>query len=153
MLKMLWPRRLASGVASKGTGCPKGFGAKRGFTLVLWIITVATGGLAILSATVAVATRAVQFFWPGAGRWTWNSALALILAGVSFGCFQFAASRTRRQVAVGLMVAIAFILWGSEMFISNPAIAAVIDDVVVFFFVLDLALVMYEYFRANNNPL
>jgi hypothetical protein len=153
MLKMLGPRGAAPGDAPRGNGWSKSFGAKRGFSGVLWIITLGTGGLSILNAAIAVATRAIQFFLPDLRRWTWNSALALILAGVSFTCFQFAASRARKQVALGLMIAVAFILWGIESFISNPALAAFIDDVVVFLFVVDLALVIYGHFDSKSDPL
>src|SRR5262249_44722748 len=69
--------------------------------------------------------------------------------GVAFASLQFAYPRTRTQIVLGLAVALAFILWGTEQFLSNRGLVSFIDDVVVFLFVLDLSIVVYGHLRPG----
>jgi hypothetical protein len=66
----------------------------------------------------------------------------LILIGIALASLQFVLRPTRLQALLGLMAAAAFILWGTEQFVPNRAIAASIDDVVVLLFVLDVSVVI-----------
>jgi hypothetical protein len=47
------------------------------------------------------------------------------------------------------MVAVAFILWGIEQFLSNRAMAVFLDDIVVLLFVLDLSIVIYGHLKPG----
>jgi uncharacterized membrane protein YkvA (DUF1232 family) len=76
--------------------------------------------------------------------WTLKSAIPLIAVGFSYLCFIATAPRTALQRLLGFLVALAFILWGAEQFLPDQILAAGIDDLVVFLFVLDLSLVIRE---------
>ncbi len=51
------------------------------------------------------------------------------------------------------MVAAAFILWGTEQFLSNQALISFIDDVVVLLFVTDLSIVIYGHLKPGVHPI
>jgi hypothetical protein len=107
--------------------------------------------LAFASAVLVLALRLIRCFLPDLISWKLKSALPLMLAGTAFACLQFALPRTRRQIVLGLLVATAFILWGIEQFVSNHAVAAWIDDIVVFLFVLDLCLVIRGQLKESSD--
>jgi hypothetical protein len=107
--------------------------------------------LAMCGVILTVVTRFVHILWPHLQSWVFPSAAGLILIGASCVCLQFAVSRTRTQIALSLSVAVAFILWGCEQFLSNRAIVSLIDDVVVFLFVLDLSIVIHGQLRAPKR--
>lgn len=71
--------------------------------------------------------------------------------GLAFALLQFAVSRTRIQIVLGLSVSAAFIFWGVEQFVPNPFVASSIDDFVVFLFVLDLSLVIYQHLKSTEH--
>jgi hypothetical protein len=74
--------------------------------------------------------------------WRLKSAFPLIALGTSCALLQFTLPRTFVEFCLGLTVSAGFILWGVEQFIPQPQIAGLIDDVVVFVFVLDLSIVI-----------
>jgi len=117
---------------------------------ILQAVVVVTFGLAVSAAVLLLTLRAIHSFRPDIIPWTLKSGVPLMLAGAAFAGLQFAISRTRAQIVLGLMVAAAFILWGAEQFLPNPAIAAFIDDLVVFLFVVDLSLVTFGHLKAKS---
>jgi hypothetical protein len=119
---------------------------------VLRIVSAMALGLAVVAAVGIVTLRLIHYFQPTLLPWALKSAVPLILIGVAFASLQFVLPRTRRQILLGLMVALAFILWGTEQFLSNPAIASVIDDIVVLLFVLDLSIVIYGHLKPGAHP-
>lgn len=108
-------------------------------------------GLAVSSGVVLMALRVIHTLRPDLIGWTLKSAIPLILIGVSFACLQFVVSRSRIQILLGLLVSLAFILWGIEQFLSNRELVAGIDDVVVFLFVLDLGIVIYGHLKPGKH--
>jgi hypothetical protein len=64
------------------------------------------------------------------------------IIGFSFASIQFTERRTVSQLILGLCVSVAFIIWGIEQFMPNQAVVSSLDDMVVFLFVLDLAIVI-----------
>ena len=74
--------------------------------------------------------------------WCLKSAWPLIFIGISYASLLFTLPHTPAQRLLGLLVCLAFAGWGSEQFISNPSIVSLIDDMIVFLFVLDLSLVI-----------
>jgi hypothetical protein len=121
-------------------------------SVVLRFITAIALGLAIFTAISMVALRLISCLQPNLLPWTLKSAIPLILTGIAFGFLQFILPRTRRQVLLGLMVAVAFILWGTEQFLSNRIIASFIDDLVVLLFVIDLSIVIYGHLKPGMHP-
>ncbi|HUD46700.1 MAG TPA: hypothetical protein VMR33_07710 [Candidatus Baltobacteraceae bacterium] len=121
-------------------------------SVALRVISSIAVGLAIFSAISIVALRLIHCVRPNLLPWTLKSAIPLILIGVAFACLQFILPRTRRQILLGLMVAVAFILWGTEQFLSNQTIASFIDDLVVLLFVIDLSIVIYGHLKPGVHP-
>jgi hypothetical protein len=78
-----------------------------------------------------------------------KSAIPLIAIGFSYTCLVLTLRRTPGQRIVGLSVGLAFILWGAEQFLHDKALIAFIDDVVVFFFVVDLIIVIRHNLRSS----
>ena len=120
--------------------------------VVLRVISAIALGLGIFAATSIVILRLLHCFQPNLLPWTLKSAIPLILIGVAFAALQFTLARTRRQILLGLMVATAFILWGTEQYLSNQVIVSFIDDMVVFLFVLDLSIVIYGHLKPGIHP-
>lgn len=116
---------------------------------MLRVISAISFGLAISSAVMIVIVHLINSLQPGLVPWTLKSAVPLILIGVAFASLQFALPRTRGQMLLGLMVALAFALWGTEQFLSNQAIVSFIDDIVVLLFVIDLSIVIYVHLKPG----
>src|SRR5579871_5723614 len=104
-------------------------------------------GFAFLTAVLLIALRLIHLFRPDVMSWHLKSAIPLMLVGIAFALMQFAVIRTRGQIVLGLFVSLAFILWGVEQFVPNQFVAFSIDDLVVFLFVLDLSLVIYQHLK------
>jgi hypothetical protein len=98
--------------------------------------------LAISSACVVLVLDCLHFFGLDLLPWRPKSAFPLIFVGISYGCLQFTLPRSWKEFALSLAVGAAFILWGVEQFVPYPALASLMDDVVVFLFVLDLSIVI-----------
>jgi hypothetical protein len=73
-----------------------------------------------------------------------KSAIPLIAIGISYISLVFTIPRTAAQRVLGVLVGLAFVLWGAEQFIGDAGWVSLIDDVVVFLFVLDLSIVIRE---------
>lgn len=73
-----------------------------------------------------------------------KSAVPLIAIGVAYLSLIFTVPRTAVQRFLGFLVALAFILWGAEQYMSNAFLISLIDDFVVVLFVFDLFLVIRE---------
>lgn len=116
-------------------------------------MSAAALGLAFSAAVLLIALRVIHLIRPDWIRWQLKSAIPLMLIGVAFAFLQFAAPRTRVQIVLGLSVSTAFILWGVEQFVMNQFVAASIDDVVVFLFVVDLSLVIYQHLKSKDRLL
>jgi hypothetical protein len=125
--------------------------ARRGAP-VLRFISAVTLGLAVFTAISILILRGIHYLRPDLLPWTLKSAVPLILIGIAFASLQFVLPRTRAQILLGLMVSAAFILWGVEQFVPNPAIAAFMDDIVVLLFVLDLSIVIHGHLKPGPHP-
>jgi len=96
---------------------------------------------AVVTAAGIVVLDGLHWVRPDVG-WRVKSALPLIGIGVSYALLQFTVPRTRTEFCLSLAVSLAFVLWGAEQFIPSPRIVSLIDDAVVFLFVLDLGIVI-----------
>jgi hypothetical protein len=119
--------------------------------IVLRIISAIALVLALATAVLLIVLRILHCLQPHLFPWALKSAVPLILIGIAFASFQFVVSRSRTQMVLGLLVALAFILWGTEQFVSNQAIASFMDDVVVFLFVLDLGIVIFGHLKPGTH--
>jgi hypothetical protein len=78
-----------------------------------------------------------------------KSAIPLMAIGFSYICLVVILPRTPGQRVIGISVGLAFILWGLEQYLPDQRIVALIDDVVVFLFVLDLAIVVRHNLKSS----
>jgi len=108
---------------------------------VLRVMSALALAVAFATAAGIVLLDAIHWIRPD---WSWKvkSAIPLICIGSSYALLQFTIPRTLVEFCLSLAVSLAFILWGVEQFIPVPRIASVVDDVVVFLFVLDLSIVI-----------
>jgi hypothetical protein len=80
-----------------------------------------------------------------------RSSTPLIMIGLSYFFVQITLQRTLLQHVLCILVAVAFVLWGLEQFLTNTTAIKIIDDIVVFLFVLDLAFVIRERLQEHNR--
>ena len=78
-------------------------------------------------------------------------ALALILIGLSNICFQFSAPRPAGVRTKGLLLGLAFVLWGSEQLLPPGRWVTAMDSLVISIFVVDLALITFERLRRKDD--
>jgi hypothetical protein len=97
--------------------------------------------LAFACAAGILALDAAHLIRPDVS-WRVKSALPLICVGVSYALLQFTVPLTLTGFCLSLSVSLGFILWGVEQYIAVARIAGMVDDVVVFIFVMDLGLVI-----------
>ena len=121
----------------------------QGFGKITMILALASA-VFVLALHLPHVRAAVQSAIP-LPAWCMKSAIPLTLVGVSYACILFALQRTLLQRFLGLLVCFAFIGWGSEQFISDPAMVALIDDSIVFLFVLDLSLMIREHLKGLSQ--
>jgi len=107
----------------------------------LRILSAVVLAVAFASAAGIVVMDAIHCIRPDVA-WRIKSAIPLICIGASYALLQFTLPRTLTEFCLSLAVSLAFVLWGAEQFIPVPRIASLVDDVVVFLFVLDLSIVI-----------
>lgn len=102
-------------------------------------------GVLFLLALVALARLLLPDLWsrfrPSA-RHQQAGAMALIFAGSSFICLQFGVGVGWKGMVQGLLLGLAFVLWGGEQFLPPGPLVTAIDSAVIAIFVLDLGLVI-----------
>jgi hypothetical protein len=121
-------------------GCRRlnGFIAKalRRLGLVLLASSFATVG--VLAATdVAHGLRST-------GLHSRLGALALILVGSSYMSLQVVSRRRPRDLAKGVILGIAFVLWGLEQLLPANRWTTAMDSAVILIFVVDLGLIILD---------
>jgi len=111
----------------------------RAFSLaMLWI--------AILSASYLIIRHALPLIPGSPPAISLKSAIPLIAIGASYICLIVTLRRTPGQRLVGILMGLAFVLWGVEQFLTDHEVIAFIDDIVVFLFVIDLSIVIRQNF-------
>jgi DNA replication protein DnaC len=125
---------------------PRGIAAR--WTLAgLRIISIASLWTAIITACFIVLSRTIPLIIGGPLPFSVKSAIPLIAIGVSYISLVLTLPRTPAQLLVGVLMGLAFALWGTEQFLKDRQIASFIDDCVVFLFVTDLSIVIRRNFR------
>jgi hypothetical protein len=69
-------------------------------------------------------------------------ALALVFVGASFLCQQFSTGKRGKEALKGLLLGLAFVLWGGEQFMPPGAGVTAIDSAVIAIYVVELGLVI-----------
>jgi hypothetical protein len=111
-------------------------------------------------ALIALAWLLLPDLWSGfrpSLRHQQAGALALMFVGSSFCCMQFSAGGRRKEMLKGLLLGLAFVLWGGEQFLPAGAAVTAMDSLVIGIFVVDLGLVIAGHLEtppkvAPNEP-
>ena len=74
---------------------------------------------------------------------------ALMLAGASFVCLQLSGTTRAIETVKGLLLGLAFVLWGAEPFIPGAVWVTVVYSAVIVIFIVDLGLVVLERLRRK----
>ena len=122
-------------------------------TVILRTLSATLVILALSSAAIIVMLDVIHMFQPALLDWKLKSAYPLIFIGSSYLLLQVTLLRGLTNFFLSLAVSAAFILWGTEQFLSNPVLISFIDDVVVLLFVLDLSIVIRAYLKRVIDTL
>ena len=77
-------------------------------------------------------------------------ALSLMLIGASYVCLQLSSKRRWNEMFKGVTLGIAFLLWGSEQFLSPSIWVTAMDSLIVLIFVVDLSLVIVDRLKRKD---
>jgi hypothetical protein len=102
-------------------------------------------GLFFALALAALALLLLSDIWMGfmpAPRHFQAESLALIFVGISFVCLQLSTGNGWRDMLKGLLLGLAFVLWGSEKFMPQGPCVIATDTGVIAIFILDLGLII-----------
>jgi hypothetical protein len=78
-------------------------------------------------------------------------AISLMMIGASYISLQLSARRRWNEMLKGVMLGLAFFLWGSEQFLAPSLWVTAIDSLVVVIFVVDLSLIIVGRLK-NKDP-
>jgi len=109
------------------------------------------GGVLFALALGALGCLVLPDLWAGfhpSLRHQRAGALALMFVGSSFICLQFGMGGNWRGMLKGLLLGLAFVLWGGEQFLPPGSLVTAIDSAVIGIFVVDLGLVIAGQLRA-----
>jgi DNA replication protein DnaC len=116
--------------------------ALRGLSSVaLWV--------AILSASYLIVRHIIPLVTGTQPPISLKSAVPLIAIGISYSMLITALRRTLGQRVVGILMGLAFVLWGLEQFLHDRTVVSFLDDIVVFLFVVDLSIVIRQNLRSS----
>jgi hypothetical protein len=77
--------------------------------------------------------------------------LPFIFIGISFITFQLSLPGPWKERIKGLLLGLAFALWGSEIFLPKGNWLTVLDNLVIAIFIVDLGLIVVGHFRASKK--
>ncbi len=77
-------------------------------------------------------------------------ALSLMLIGASYVCLQLSSRRRWNEMFKGVMLGVAFLLWGSEQFLSPSVWVTAMDSLIVLIFVVDLSLIIVDRLKRKD---
>lgn len=132
--------------SASGPKGPRG-PAKRWTRIALRILSFAALWVAIVTAAFIVLSHAVPMIIGSQSPFLLKSGIPLIAIGVSYISLVLTLPRTPGRRLVGILMGLAFVLWGLEQFLPDRAIIPFVDDCVVFLFVVDLSIVIRHNFR------
>lgn len=81
------------------------------------------------------------------------AAMPLLLIGLSYLCLQMSARRPRGELIKGLLLGLAFVLWGSELLLPPTPLVTLMDGLVVTIFVVDLSFIILEHLQRKDHDL
>ena len=73
-----------------------------------------------------------------------SGALALIFVGLSYGVLRASREREPGELVKGVLLGLAFVLWGGEQFLPAGKLVTAVDTLVIAIFVVDLSLIIHQ---------
>ncbi len=117
-------------------------------------------GMRLLSAVCVVVSLAwvvallVSDVWHGLHPYKAHQtigAFALIFIGASYICLQLSLKREAMEMLQGLLLGMAFVLWGSEQLLPPRRLSTLMDAFVVSIFVVDLGVIIWGHLRRKDH--
>jgi hypothetical protein len=78
-------------------------------------------------------------------------AFSLILIGLSYVSLQLSAQRPSDEMLKGVLLGVAFLLWGCEQLLPPSTLVTAMDTAVVTIFVADLSLIILQHLRRKDH--
>jgi hypothetical protein len=78
-------------------------------------------------------------------------ALSLMLIGASYISLQLSAKQRSGETLKGILLGVAFLLWGSESFLPPSRWVTAMDSLVVVIFVVDLSLIIVGHLKGKDR--
>jgi hypothetical protein len=113
--------------------------------LSLALLVAALAAVICLLAFDGVNRLTMTFLHQQAGAW------ALIFIGASYICLQMAIRQPTRARVKGVLLGVAFGLWGTEQFLPPGPLVTAMDSAVVTIFVVDLGLIVADQLRKGDD--
>lgn len=111
--------------------------------------SVALFVLALAGVTTLWITDAFRSFQPGLSH-QHTGAFPLMLIGVSYISFQLYARSKPADTIKGILLGLAFVLWGAEQLLPPAPMVTAMDGVVISIFVIDVALIIVGHLRRKG---
>jgi hypothetical protein len=79
--------------------------------------------------------------------------LSLIFIGMSYISLQLSALRRWDELIKGILLGIAFFLWGGELFVPPGMLVTAMDSIVITIFVVDLSLIIVQHLKLKDHEI
>ncbi len=77
--------------------------------------------------------------------------LSLIFVGMSYISLQLSDRRGWDELIKGILLGVAFILWGGELYLPPGKLVTAMDSIVVTIFVVDLSLIIFQHLKLKDH--
>ncbi len=116
----------------------------------LRVISITALWIAIGGAVVLILSHAISSLIGLQPPFPLKSGIPLIAIGTSYISLMLTLPRRPGQMLVGVLMGLAFVLWGLEQFLVNRALICFIDDCVAFLFITDLSIIIRQNHRQQT---
>lgn len=79
--------------------------------------------------------------------------LSLIFVGLSYISLQLSARRGWDELIKGILLGVAFVLWGGEQYLPPGTLVNAMDSVVITIFVVDLSLIILQHLKLKDHEI
>jgi hypothetical protein len=117
---------------------------------ILRRLAIGCAGASLLSSLLLIVQDAVPVL-TGFVSHAWLAASALLLAGTACIGMASAVRAHPKDVILRLSLGSAFILWGIQQLLHETRVSALLGDIVILLFVVDLGAIIEISLRTNSN--
>ncbi|HEX7653969.1 MAG TPA: hypothetical protein VF607_10710 [Verrucomicrobiae bacterium] len=80
-------------------------------------------------------------------------AYPILFIGLAYIAYQCSLDRPRGEKIKGILLGLAFAIWGSEQFLPTWRCMTVLDDIAMSIFVIDLGVIILGEYRKQRQPI